>query len=79
MKPDFKEDVLQFEGGETTVLYLLRFQAFEQNFSMPRKRIIVSKINLTEDGPISSTAESAGTDTGAQASANPLIISAVTI
>lgn len=44
MKPDSQEHVLQFDGIESTTLYVLRFEAFERNFSTPKKRLVVRKI-----------------------------------
>ena len=29
VKPDFQEDVINFDGSDATTIYVLRFQAFE--------------------------------------------------
>ena len=41
VKPDFSEDVLRFDGNDSTSLYMLRFEAFEQKFSMTKKRLTI--------------------------------------
>ena len=44
MKPDFSEDVFKFDGEDSTTLYLFRFEAFEQNFTIQKKRFIIRTI-----------------------------------
>ena len=48
VKQDFEEDVLKFDGSDTTTVYILRFQAFEQRFVTPKKQIILRNIHFNE-------------------------------
>ena len=41
VKPDFSEDVLRFDGNDSTSLYMLRFEALEQKFSIARKGLTI--------------------------------------
>ncbi len=45
-----------FEGTETTILYVLRFEAFEQNLSTPKKCLTVRKIQFDEENLTTSAA-----------------------
>ncbi len=60
VKPDFTEDVLKFDSKDSTTLYMLRFEAFEQNFSVPKKRLIIRTIKPGNLMPENSTAHTAG-------------------
>lgn len=46
VKPDFEEDVMKFDGNDSTTIYVIRFHAFEQRFATPKKRLMVRNINL---------------------------------
>ena len=39
VKPNVSEDGLKFDGNDSSTLYMLRFEAFEQKFSMGKKRL----------------------------------------
>ena len=53
VKPDFHEDVIKFDGSDTTNIYVLRFQGFEQRFATSKKRFTVRNIKLYDgDKPI---------------------------
>ena len=44
---DFEENIIKFDGIDTTTLYVFRFQAFEQRFATPKKNLTVRKINFS--------------------------------
>ena len=41
VKSDFSKDALKFDGNDSSTLYMLRFEALEQKFSIANKRLNV--------------------------------------
>ena len=50
-KPDFSKDVLKFDGEDSTTLYMHRFKAFGQNFTVHKERFIVRTIKSDAEMP----------------------------
>ena len=46
IKPDFVEDIVKFDGIDTILIYVIQFQAFEQSFVTPKKKLLVRNIHL---------------------------------
>ena len=49
VKPDFDEDIIKFNGSDSTTIYVMRFKAFDQRFATPKKRLVVRNINLEDE------------------------------
>ena len=48
VKPNFEEDLIKFDGSDTTTMYVLHFQAFERRFVTLKKRLTVRNIHFNE-------------------------------
>ena len=59
VKPDFDENVIKFDGSDSTTIYVMQFQAFEQRFATLKKRLVIQNINRDESGKVSATGQSA--------------------
>lgn len=46
VKPDFYENALKFDDSDSTTLYMLHFEAIEQNCSVAKKRLTVHNIQM---------------------------------
>ena len=58
VKPDFVEDVIKFSGKDSTIIYVIQFHAFEQQFANTKKKLVVQNINLDNSATAEDTRES---------------------
>ena len=62
VKPDFDEYFIRFEGEDPTIIYVIRFLAFEQRFATLKKKLVVRSIRLDKVQNTLDTAHSAIAD-----------------
>ena len=54
VKSNFEEDLIKFDRSDTTTIYVLRFQGFENKFATTKKKLVVRNIKLNnENHPVS--------------------------
>ena len=46
VKLDFSEKVLKFDSNVSSILYMFRFEAFDQKFNMATKRMMIRNFKL---------------------------------
>ena len=56
VKPDFSEDAPKFDSNDSSTLYILRFRAFGQKFSMAKKRSTIRTFTENTDSIEANTA-----------------------
>lgn len=60
MEPNFAADFIKFGGSDTTRIYALRFQAFEQSFATIKKILTVLTTKIHDEDHTLSTGDNCG-------------------